>query len=93
MQENGSFLSKVCERCDLGIIDNVKHIITQCPFYEETRREMYREITQLQCEEDDEAMSNSQDIYNLILGQQPEYMWLDNRLRLYTITGRYVTIM
>ena len=41
---NVSFWSKVCARCDLGIEENAKYEIMQCPLYEEVRKEMFLDI-------------------------------------------------
>ena len=89
--KNASHWSKTCERCDLGLIEDLKHIVLQCPFYEEHRGNMYREIAHLQCEEITDAMSNPQDTYSLLLGRQPDNMSVENMIRLCNITGKWIT--
>ena len=89
--KNASHWSKVCERCNLGVIEDLKHITMQCPFYEEHRISMYREIAQLQCDEINVAMENPQDIYPLILGKQPDNVSIEDMLHLCTITGKWIT--
>ena len=89
--KNASHWSKVCERCDLGVIEDLKHITMQCPFYEEHRISMYREIAQLHCDEINVAMENPQDIYPLILGKQPDNVSIEDMLHLCTITGKWIT--
>ena len=39
-----TFGQKMCDRCDLGINEDARHIIMQCPFYCEERANMFNEI-------------------------------------------------
>ena len=88
-----SFWARTCERCDYGTIENARHLIMQCPFFDENRREMYRELEDLQCEEITEALSNPQNTLSLVLGKQPENMSLANMLNLCMITGKHISRM
>ena len=36
--------NRTCINCDMYCIEDVMHILTQCPFYQEDRNEMYKEI-------------------------------------------------
>ena len=36
--------NRTCINCDMYCIESVIHILTQCPFYQEDRNEMYKEI-------------------------------------------------
>ena len=36
--------NKTCTNCDLYCIEDVCHIVTQCPFYQDDREMMYDEI-------------------------------------------------
>ena len=91
--KNASFWSKVCETCDLGIQESARHIVMQCPQYEEVRAEMLDEISKLACLEIYEVLKNTQDIFPLLLGRQPESVSFENMIRLCFITGKYITKM
>ena len=69
----------------------MRFFVMQCPYYEEHRSNMYREIAQLQCEEINEALSNPQDTYSLLLGRQPVNMSVENMICLCNITGKWIT--
>ena len=49
---------KVCSRCDLYAIENIEHMLMQCPAYEEAQSEMYEEILRLIKQEYDDALTN-----------------------------------
>ena len=89
--KNSSFWSKVCTKCELGITENITHIIMQCPFYECDRRSMYNELEMLQCNEINRALADAPSICTLLLGKQPEYMSLENMFKVCTISGKYIT--
>ena len=42
-----SFSHKVCTACDLGIREDVKHLVTQCPVFESIRAEMNDVLTRV----------------------------------------------
>ena len=37
---------KMCEWCDLGITEDVRHVVMQCPFFEPHRMRMYDDVRQ-----------------------------------------------
>ena len=43
--KNQSIASRFCDRCGLGIEENVWQIVMQCPFYEQDRKDMLKECT------------------------------------------------
>ena len=75
--------AKTCNRCDLSCIEDAKHIVMQCPFYEDVRIEMYNEIARLECDEINDALSEPQGVYAFVMGKQPEEMSLYNMFELY----------
>ena len=87
--KNKSFWTKTCTKCDLGL-ESAKHILMQCPFYEEDRREMYQEIEDLECEEINEALNEMTEVFPIIMGKQPENVSIENMFRLCFVTGRHI---
>ena len=89
--KNKSFWSKVSVRCNLSIIEDAKHVIMQCPFYENLRQDMYEEIELLNCESITTALRNAQDSLYFLLGKQPEGVSTENMINLCLISGNYIT--
>ena len=89
--KSSSFWAKTCTRCELSQIENAKHILMQCPFYENDRLEMYNELEALQCDEINRGLSDTQNLAYMLLGRQPEYMSLENMFKLCTVSGKYIS--
>ena len=91
--KNRSFWTKVCYKCDMGIKEDAKHLIMQCPYFESMKKAMYDEIEQMQCEEINNAMGNAAEVLPILLGKQPDNVSIENMLNLCVISGRYKTMM
>ena len=48
-----SVAGRFCDKCDLGIEETAKHNVMQCPYFEEDRKVMLDEMTNLGCDEID----------------------------------------
>ena len=83
----------MCNRCDLGCIEDVKHLIMQCPYFEAKRARMYEEIKQLNTDELNEVQSNTQEIFYVILGKHPSDAHFENMIQFWLITGTYICEM
>ena len=77
-------------RCELSLLEDTRHIVMQCPFYENKRIEMYDEIAKMECEEINEAIAIPQNVFHMILGKQPDNVSTFNMLRLCSITGKHI---
>ena len=86
-----SFWSRTCVKCDLGIVEDAKHITMQCPFYENTRKEMYDEIKMLGCDTIDRSLNVAQNSFHMLLGKQPEDVQVEDMIELCLISGKYIT--
>ena len=63
---------KMCNRCDLGIRENAWHIIRQCPYHNDERVEMYRELESLGDIWQSRLSERSQEMLYILLGMQRE---------------------
>ena len=89
--KNKSFWSKVCVKCDLSIIEDVRHVVLQCLHFENIRREMFNEIDHLNCDMINNALGNAQENLYILLGKQPENVSTEQLMRLCLISGKYNT--
>ena len=62
---------KMCSRCDLGIPENAWHLIMQCPYYNDEKVEMYRELESLGEIWESRLSGMSQEMFYILLGKQP----------------------
>ena len=91
--KNRSFWTKVCDKCTLGIKEDAKHLIMQCPYFDSKKKAMYDEIEQMQCEEVNTALGNAAEVLPILLGKQPDSVSIENMLNLCVISGRYISKM
>ena len=84
---------KMCNRCKLGSLEDVKHLIMQCPYFEVKRAKMYDEIKKLNNEELDEVLSNPQEIFHVILGKHPDNASFENMIQFWLIAGAHICDM
>ena len=68
MLEKATFGTRMCIECDLGIEENVKHIVMQCPAYENIRREMLDKIADLQNDIGTMVLAEHGEILYILLG-------------------------
>ena len=50
---------KCCTRCDLGIIEDTKHIVMQCPYNVDARKCMYNDIDNIGSDEINNLMKDA----------------------------------
>ena len=71
----GKFHShKICNRCDLEIIESIHNLVMQCPFYLDERTEMYRQLEELDCAFAQRVLSDPQNLFHTLMGKHPEQM-------------------
>ena len=63
-----SVASRFCDKCTLGIEESVKHIVMQCPFFEEDRKMMLNEMSDLKCTDIDNILSEAATTFQILMG-------------------------
>ena len=82
---------KMCDRCMLGIPEDARHIILQCPFFQQERTHMFNEI-EMKCEVWASKISNQGfDLLHILLGKQPENISFDEMLQIWLISGTHIS--
>ena len=85
-----TFGYKMRERCDLGIIEDARHAIMQCPFFSEQRIVTFNEIEDA-CHIWKSNISNQgYDIMHILLGKQPDNTTFEEMLAVCLISGKYI---
>ena len=90
--KKGSFWSKCCTRCDLSIVEDPKHIVMQCPYYEENRKEMFHDIRTLGYDEIDGVMGTG-DVFSILMGKHPENVPMVIMVKVWIISGKHISKM
>ena len=70
--EGKPFSYKVCMKCDLGIRELIHHLVMQCPFYDDERKNMYLELKTLNDDTINQIHEEPQHIFHILMGKQPD---------------------
>ena len=91
--KNKPFGFKMCHRCDLGIVENARHLILQCPFYDLERASMFREIESTNDTWHSKVNNQGYDIMHILLGMQPDNTTFDEMIHIWLIAGSHISRM
>ena len=85
-----SFSHKVCNLCDVGIREDVNHIVMQCPNNEGTRKEMLDVIKSIN-EASVVTTSQPQNLFGILMGQHPEDVSFEIMLKVWVTSSKYIS--
>ena len=85
-----TFGIKMRNRCDVGITDDARHIILQCPYFESSRIEMYDEIRSLELEGAEAILYNSRELFHVLLGKYPTGVQFEVMIQFWLLEGRHI---
>ena len=91
--KNKPFGFKMYHRCDLSILENARHLILQCPFYEVERANMFNEIETVNDTWRDKIRNQEYDVMHVLLGMQPENTTFDEMLHIWLTAGSRISKM
>ena len=57
---------RICECCDMSVIENEEHFMTTCPLYSNNRVHLYRELDNIGCENWNECTSDTEKLMYLL---------------------------
>ena len=82
-----SMAAKMCSMCDLAAVENVSHLVMQCPKLEKERANMFREIERVVDNFNNVVASNDELIINVLLGKAPKSIPSDKMVLIWRIAG------
>ena len=91
--KNSSVASKFCPLCDLGVLDDVAHLVMQCPSLQDIRTVMLNEISTLNEGQGEMLLTSGVNILYMLLGKPPPDIPILNMLDLWLIVAKYVPLM
>ena len=84
---------KMCDRCELGIIENARHLILQCSFYDLERTDMFKEIESVNDTWSTKISNQGYDLMHILLGMLPEGINFDEMKDIWLIAGSHISRM
>ena len=81
------FSFKVCSRCDLGCIEDIRHLVMQCPFFEAERNELHVSLSNMGSDIATRILNDPSNYFLVIMGKQPEYASFDSMVDIWLQAG------
>ena len=82
-----SFIHKIFNKCDLGIIEDMNHLEMQCPFYNDERKNLQESLGQINNEISNRILNDSMNYILVIIGKQPDYASFQSMVEVWLIKG------
>ena len=91
--KNATHIQKTCERCDLTRVEDITHLIMECPSTNDIRLAMYDEIRQLYAGYDDRCAQEPGESLYWLLGKQMNDVDYDVMMDMWKIAGKHIQRM
>ena len=88
-----SFSHKVCTACELGIREDIKHVVMQCPQYEGTRSEMCDVLKAINDPHVQEVLEEPLEFFPVIMGKHPANVPFESMFKIWMVSSQYITLM
>ena len=88
-----SFSHKVCTACELGIREDIKHVVMQCPQYEGTRSEMCDVLKAINDPHVQEVLEEPHEFFPVIMGKHPANVPFESMFKIWMVSSQYITLM
>ena len=86
-----SFSHRICTKCELGILEDIKHLLMQCPYYTEERKQLQHSIQLIGTELSDRIINDPPNYFNTIMGKQPEDTDFQEMIAIWLMTGDHIS--
>ena len=86
-----SFSHKICTRCDLGIIEGIRHLLMQCPFFSSEMRKLYESLDQMDNDVASRVANDTQNYFHIIMDKHPKYATFQSMVDIWLLTGECIS--
>ena len=89
-----SIANRFCARCDLAAMDDVRHLVMQCPSLQHLRNTMFRELALVNDGAGCDLMEDGTDMILLLLGKEPEnHPPSEQQMKFWSVAARHIACM
>ena len=64
-----TFSHRICKKCNLGILENINHLVRQCPYYSEERNSLHLSLSQIESDVATPISKDSMNYFHIIMGK------------------------
>ena len=86
-----SFANRMCDKCDLGIVENTQHIVMQCPYFEVDKRIMLEEMEGVRNTEISYILSDHCNLFLYLMGKHPDNVSFDSMYIVWSISAKHIS--
>ena len=86
---------KLCVNCDLGAVEDAKHVVLQCPFNQDihVRYDMFKSVHRLESGLIERILSDHGNVHRTCMGWCPEDERFGNMKECWCCTSDYISKM
>ena len=81
---------KICTRCNLGIVEDIRHLLMQCPHFSQEMRYLYDFLNQARGDIAPRVANIPQNYFQIIMGKQPVYATFQDMVEIWLVTGECI---
>ena len=91
--KNKSFSHKICNNCELGLREDVNHMVMQCPHSEDAKGEMLEMIGNIEDEQVNQVIQQNGDLLSVLMGKHPDDAPFETMVKIWAISSKYIANM
>ena len=90
---HSTYYMRTCIECNMSVIENVEHIVMQCPALDQSRRNMYDEILELPNDLGTRLLEDPSQVMLLLMGKSDNRFDIEHLILLWSISARHISKM
>ena len=91
--KGSSIAARFCNMCDHAAMDDARHLILQCPAWQEERAEMMREISIIPDGSGQALLESQIDLLYVLMGRGTNVCSYEQMVIVWSISARYIAEM
>ena len=88
-----SFANRMCENCYLGCVESTNHIVMQCPFFENDKRNMLEEMEGVENPEISGILNDHGNLFLYLMGKHRDNVCFDSMYIFWSISAKHISAM
>ena len=89
----GTYGVRMCIECDLGLEEDVKHIVMQCPMYEDSRKILFQTINELPNDIGSLVLDEPGEVLYILLGKSDQRLDIEQMIQVWLISASFISRM
>ena len=83
----------MCDKCDLGIVEDTRHIVMQCPFFEHDKMNMLKEMEEVESYEISNLLNEHGRLFLYLMGKHPDNVSFESMYIFWSISAKHISVI